>query len=79
MEPITWVDKRRGLRRTVCPRGGTHDDASGQVAFAQRRGFLLVAAEYSGSFPIVADMRTGRVVFRVSRPSARAVWVPAPN
>ncbi len=79
MEPVVWLDRRQGRRRTLCPRGGTHDEASGQVAFSERRGFLLITAEYSGAFPIVADMRTGRVVFRVSRPSARAVWVPAPQ
>jgi hypothetical protein len=79
MEPVVWSDRRRGRRRTLCPRGGTHDETSGQVAFSERRGFLLIAAEYSGAYPIVADMRAGRVLFRVSRPSARAVWVPAPK
>jgi hypothetical protein len=79
MEPVVWVDRRRGQRKTVCARGGTHDDAFGQVAFSERHGFLLVTAEYSGSYPIVADMRKGSVVFRVNRPSARAVWVPAPQ
>lgn len=79
MEPVVWLDRRTGRRKTLCPRGGTHDEAAGQVAFSERRGFLLITAEYSGAFPIVADMHTGRVIFRVSRPSARAVWVPAPK
>ena len=79
MEPVVWLDRRHGHRRTLCPRGGTHDEAFGQVAFSERGGFLLITAEYSGAFPTVADMRTGRVVFRVARPSARAVWVPAPR
>ena len=79
MEPVVWVDRRSGRRSVVCPVGGTHDETSGQVAFAQRDGFLLVTAEYSGAYPIVADLRTGRVVLRVARPSARAVWVTGPR
>ena len=79
MEPLIWVDRRRGRRRTVYARGDSHDDALGQVAFAQRDVYLLVVAEYSGAYPAVVDMRTGRVMFRVSRPSACAVWVPAPQ
>jgi hypothetical protein len=79
-EPVVWVDRKyRRRRATVYARGDSHDDALGQLAFAQRGRYLLVAAEYSGAYPAVADMRTGRVVFRVSRPSARAVWVPTPR
>ena len=79
-EPVVWVDRaHRRHRVTVYARGASHDDALGQVAFAQRGRFLLVASEYSGAYPAVADMRTGKVLFRVARPSARAVWVPAPR
>jgi hypothetical protein len=79
MEPIVWVDRKRRRRVTVCPEGCTRDETSGQVGFAERLGFLLVTAEYVGAYPNVIDVRAGRVVFRETRPSARAVWVPAPR
>lgn len=78
MEPVVWVDREGERRTTVYARGESRYDAFGQIALAQRGQFLLVVAEYSGAYPVVADMRTGKVLFRVSRPSARAVWVRAP-
>lgn len=74
--PVVWVDRRSGARKTV---RASNQDASNQIAFAQRGGFVLVTEEYTGAFPVVADMRTGEVIFRVDRPSARAVWAPAPG
>jgi len=79
MEPVFWVDRGGEQRTTIHARGDSHDDTGGQLAFADRGGFLLVVAEDSGAYPAVTDMHTGRVVFRASRPSARAVWVPAPQ
>ena len=76
MAPLVWVDRRQARPKTIRSR----DEGSfNQLAYAWRGSFLLVVDEDSGSFPVVADMRTGDVVFRVSRPSARAVWVPAPR
>jgi len=78
LEPLVWADRQNDRRATVYDRGDSQDEALGQIAFQERNGFLLVAAEYSGAYPSVVHMRTGRVVFHVKRPSARAVWVRAP-
>ncbi len=79
MEPFIWVDRARGRHKMVYAPGQSHDEAGGQLAFAERRGFLLVVAEFSGAYPAVVDMRSGDVVFRTNQSSARAVWVPAPR
>ena len=78
-EPFVWIDRATGEQSTVYAEGQSHDDAAGQLAFAERAGYTLIVAEFSGAYPAVVDMRTGKVVFRVDRPSARAVWVPAPE
>ena len=76
MAPLVWVDRRQARRKTI---RSWDQESFNQLAYAWRGSFLLVVDEDSGSFPVVADTRTGDVVFRVSRPSARAVWVPAPR
>jgi hypothetical protein len=79
MEPFIWVDRRSDTRKTVYEEGQSHNDTSGQLAFGERDGFLLVVAEFSGGYPAVVDMRTGEVLFKSDRQSAQAVWVPAPR
>ncbi|HYQ90452.1 MAG TPA: hypothetical protein VEU09_12610 [Candidatus Binatia bacterium] len=78
-EPVTWVDSKRGLRKTVYAKGQSQDDEAGQLAFGYRETFLLVVAEYSGAYPAVVDMRSGKVLFRADRQSSQAVWVQAPR
>ena len=79
MEPITWIDRARGRRKVIYATGQSRDETMGQVAFGENRGYMLIAAEYSGAYPTVVDMRSGKVVKKVDRLSARAVWVPAPS
>lgn len=76
MEPFVWVDRTRGHREVVYPEGVV---GFGQLAFAERGGFMLIASEYEGEYPAVVEMRTGRVLLRVVKASARAVWVQAPH
>lgn len=76
LEPVIWVDRRRSRRTEVYPSGRSD---SGQVAFEERKGLVLIVSEYDGGYPVVADMRSGQVLFRVDRASARAVWVPIPR
>jgi len=79
MEPFIWVDRAHSRHKMVYAPGQSHDEAAGQLAFAERHGFLLVVAEFSGAYPAVVDMRSGDVVFRTNQYSGRAVWVPAPR
>ena len=79
MEPVFWVDRAHGRHKEVYGVGQSHDETAGQLAFAERRDFLLVVAEYSGAYPAVVDMRSGDVVFRTDEYSGRAVWVPPPR
>ena len=74
MAPVTWVDRGRNTRHLVF----ADSLRAPQVGLAERGGFMLIASEYSGSFPAVVDLRSGRVLLSVTRPSARAVWVAAP-
>lgn len=78
-EPIVWVNRAQNRRETVYPEGQSQNETSGQLAFGERDGFLLVVAEFSGGYPAVVDMRTGEVLFKSDRQSAQAVWVPAPR
>lgn len=78
-EPVIWVDRRHGKRKTIYPIGSSGDLSAGQIGFAERRGKLLIASEYNGGYPAVFDMTTGIALLRVSQNSARAVWVPAPR
>lgn len=75
--PVTWVDRVQSRRTTVYAPGqaGQFD----QIAFGVRGDFLLIASEYDGEHPSIIDLRNGKTVMRVDGPSARAVWVPAPE
>jgi hypothetical protein len=79
MEPVVWVNRSRQTRKTVFGRRDSHDGSFGQIAFTERGGLLLIASEYSGAFPTVVDLRSGKILFSVRRASARAAWVPAPR
>lgn len=78
--PVLWVDRRTNRRRTIYPVQWPTAAASGnQVCFMERVGMVLVAGEFDGANPVVADMKTGRTLLKITQNSARAVWVPAPR
>jgi hypothetical protein len=78
--PVLWIDRRSHRRRVVYPLKWPSDAASGsQICFMERGGKVLIASEFEGANPVVADMGTGRTLFKVMQNSARAVWVPAPR
>ncbi len=76
-EPVAWVDHKRGRRKTVYPSG--RSDVTGQIASEERDATVLIISQGDGGYPTIVDMRTGRVLFHEDRPSARAIWVPAPR
>jgi hypothetical protein len=78
-EPVYWLRPEGDARKELYGRGESHNDALGQLAFGEREGYVLVVSEFSGAFPAVADLRSGDVVFRENRLSARGVWVSAPR
>ena len=78
-EPIIRVDRAHARRDTIYAEGQSHHETGGQIAFREHAGFLLATAEFSGAYPAVIDIRTGKSLLRVDRLSARAVWVPAPR
>jgi len=75
--PVTWVDRVHSRRATVYAPGqaGLFD----QIGFAVRGDFVLIASESEGEHPSIVDLTNGKTVMRVDGPSARAVWVPAPE
>ena len=73
--PVTWVDRANSQRAVVYAAAGVDD----QIAFGVRGDFLLIATEFEGKHPSIIDLRNGKTVMRVDGPSARAVWVPAPE
>ena len=75
--PIVQVNDRTGLRTTICDRDSTLD--FGQIGFQQEGVWLLVAGEYQGGNACVADLRTGRVVFRAPDRTRWSVWTPWPE
>jgi hypothetical protein len=77
--PVTWVDRKRARRATIYPKGRTYPGTADQIAFAVRGNYLLLVEEYSGEHPIIVEMRSGDILKSVITPSARAVWVPAPE
>jgi hypothetical protein len=79
MEPFIWVDRGSDQRKVVYVEGQSHEGEFGQLAFAERAGFLLIIAEYTGAYPAVVDMRSGRVLLRTNLRSARAVWAHPPR
>jgi hypothetical protein len=76
-EPVVWVDRVRKRRRIIYP--WNEVDSPEQLGFAERDGRILLATEIEGGNPTVLDVRSGKVLFRVDRVSAGAVWVPAPR
>lgn len=79
LEPVVWVDHKRNRRHAVYPRERSKDQTLGQVAFQERLGKTLIVSEFEGGYPVVVDMRSGRVLFGVDKPSAEAVWVRIPR
>ncbi|MGH7725147.1 MAG: hypothetical protein ACREOU_06920 [Candidatus Eiseniibacteriota bacterium] len=82
MEPVIYVDRKRGVRREVYPVGTAESDSvvlSGQLALGEAGDYLLIGAEYSGASSRVVDMKTGKVRFILPKGSSGAVWVPAPS
>jgi hypothetical protein len=78
-EPMMWTDRKHNRRRTVYSLGRSKDQSLGQIAFMESQGMVLIVSEYEGGHPCVVDVRTGKVSLSVDRPSARAIWVPAPQ
>ena len=75
VKPVVWVDRTRKRRRPIYAATETGYD---QLGFQERMQRVLIASEWEGAYPLVLDMPTGDVLFRVEHLSSGAVWVPAP-
>jgi hypothetical protein len=76
--PIVYRNPRKGIRRTIATED-TMDLDMGQIGFQQVGRYLLVASEYRGEYARVADLRTGRILFRAPRQARWSVWTPWPG
>jgi hypothetical protein len=75
-EPVEWVDRKHGRRRTVYPIGVNSKMGASQVGLREQKGLMLLTSEHDGAHPRLIDMRTGKTVFQVDRTSAGGVWLP---
>jgi hypothetical protein len=75
--PIDYVNGRLGIRRTISTTGIPLE--ADQIGFQQEGPYLLVAGEYYGGNARVADLRTGRILFRAPSRARWSVWVPGPR
>jgi hypothetical protein len=74
--PLVRLSKSGGSKTEIY--GALEPGCPREVAFLEFQRWVLAAAENTGQCGRVADLRDGRIVFRLPEQSEGAVWVPSP-